>query len=928
MEYAEFLEKKKISDKPTGLKVVPELNPMLFYFQRDIVKWALKRGRAAIWADCGLGKGPMALEWAKHVPGRVLIVAPLAVSHQFKREAEKFGVDVCVAKTPDQAEGRIIITNYERVDLFDASEFTGVVLDESSILKAHDGKTRSMMIEKFQQTPFRLCCTATPAPNDHMELGNHAEFLGTMSRVEMLSMFFVHDGGDTAKWRLKGHAKSEFWKWLASWAVMIRKPSDLGYSDDGFDLPDLHMHQHTVEVDKPTEGMLFAMEAQTLQDRLRARRDTIADRVAELRSVVFSSITPSFTINSQEKTREGYADVEEGVRREQEETGRRGPFAEGEEDGGRPCKGGEEQGTTEGIHAGIREEKPSEIQENQRAAAGIQQEAQGRIRGESYSEGKSKGESKGMATEQSSEKEKSEDENIRDDGDGFHGDACDAEREMRHLRTLGYGRPKLLPGSGSLPRDGGRKGSTLHELQHGHREVRRQRGSTDIGSNVSEITPWIIWCNLNDEQLEIEKIFGDIAISITGSLPPDEKEKRLLDWLAGVRPILISKTSIIGFGINAQNCHNMAFVGLSDSYEQFYQAVRRCWRFGQKKPVHVHMITAQTEGAVVANIKRKEKDAMEMAAIMVEHMKEINTASINGATVREKSPYVRYMEKGAGWTAHLGDCVDVASEMKDDSLHYTVYSPPFASLYTYSNSDRDMGNCTDYDVFFEQYKFLVKEIYRATMPGRLVSFHCMNLPTSKERHGFIGIQDFRGDLIRIHQDAGFIFHSEVCIWKDPVTAMQRTKALGLLHKQIRKDSCMSRQGIPDYLVTMRKPGENPEKVSHTHDDFPVSLWQRYASPVWMDINPSDTLQYRSAREHNDERHICPLQLEVIRRALKLWSNPGDLVFSPFMGIGSEGYVAIQEGRKFVGSELKRSYYEQSCRNLAAAEKEQFTLFSE
>lgn len=730
MEYAEFLEKKKIFDNPTGLTVVPSLNPMLFEFQRDIVKWALKRGRAAIWADCGLGKGPMALEWAKHVPGRVLIVAPLAVSHQFKREAEKFGVEVCVAKTPDQAEGRIIITNYERVELFDASEFTGVVLDESSILKAHDGKTRSMMIEKFQQTPFRLCCTATPAPNDHMELGNHAEFLGTMSRVEMLSMFFVHDGGDTAKWRLKGHAKSEFWKWLASWAVMIRKPSDLGYSDDGFDLPDLHMHQHTVEVDKPTEGMLFAMEAQTLQDRLQARRDTISDRVSE----------------------------------------------------------------------------------------------------------------------------------------------CAA-----------------------------------------------------IANATSD--QFLVWCNLNDESAELAKAING-AVELTGSDSDDFKEQTMIDFVNGKIRVMVTKPRIAGFGMNLQNCHNMAFVGLSDSYEQFYQAVRRCWRFGQKKPVHVHMITAQTEGAVVANIKRKEKDAMEMAASMVEHMKEINTASIHGATVREKSPYVRDMEKGAGWTAHLGDCVDVASEMKDDSLHYTVYSPPFASLYTYSNSDRDMGNCTDYDVFFEQYKFLVKEIYRATMPGRLVSFHCMNLPTSKERHGFIGIQDFRGDLIRIHQDAGFIFHSEVCIWKDPVTAMQRTKALGLLHKQIRKDSCMSRQGIPDYLVTMRKPGENPEKVSHTHDDFPVSLWQRYASPVWMDINPSDTLQYRSAREHNDDRHICPLQLEVIRRALKLWSNPGDLVFSPFMGIGSEGYVAIQEGRKFVGSELKRSYYEQACRNLAAAEKEQLTLFSE
>jgi hypothetical protein len=238
-----------------------------------------------------------------------------------------------------------------------------------------------------------------------------------------------------------------------------------------------------------------------------------------------------------------------------------------------------------------------------------------------------------------------------------------------------------------------------------------------------------------------------------------------------------------------------------------------------------------------------------------------------------------------------------------------------------------MGNCTDTEEFYTHYKFMVRELFRATMPGRLVSFHCMNLPTSKERDGIIGIRDFRGDLIRIHQDAGFVYHSEVCIWKDPVTAMQRTKALGLLHKTIRKDSSMSRQGIADYLVTMRKPGENPERIAHTPEEFPVSLWQRYASPVWMDINPSDTLQYRSAREHNDERHICPLQLEVIRRALKLWSNPGDTVFSPFMGIGSEGFVAIQEGRKFIGSELKRSYYEQACRNLENANKEQHDLFA-
>lgn len=273
---------------------------------------------------------------------------------------------------------------------------------------------------------------------------------------------------------------------------------------------------------------------------------------------------------------------------------------------------------------------------------------------------------------------------------------------------------------------------------------------------------------------------------------------------------------------------------------------------------------------------------------------------------------------GDGWTAHLGDCVDVVGAMPNNSIHYTIYSPPFASLYTYTNSARDMGNVTDDDEFMKHYAFLVEQLYRVTMPGRLVSFHCTNTPLMKERDGVIGLRDFRGALIRAHEAAGFVYHSEVCIWKDPVTAMQRTKALGLLHKQIKKDSSMSRQGIADYLVTMRKPGENPERITHTPEDFPVSLWQRYASPVWMDINPSDTLQYRSAREHEDERHICPLQLEVIRRAMKLWSNPGDLVLSPFMGIGSEGYVALEEGRRFVGAELKPSYYRQAVKNLEAA----------
>lgn len=293
----------------------------------------------------------------------------------------------------------------------------------------------------------------------------------------------------------------------------------------------------------------------------------------------------------------------------------------------------------------------------------------------------------------------------------------------------------------------------------------------------------------------------------------------------------------------------------------------------------------------------------------------------------DKECSVKRQEISEKYALYCGDSCEVIKGIPDNSVHFMVYSPPFASLYTYSNSERDMGNCRSHAEFYAQFEFLAKELYRVLMPGRNMSFHCMNLPTSKERDGFIGITDFRGELIRIFQGAGFIFHSEVCIWKDPVTAMQRTKALGLLHKQIKKDSCMSRQGIPDYLVTMRKPGENPEPVTHTNETFPVSAWQRYASPVWMDINPSDTLQYRSARDEKDERHICPLQLEVIKRAILLWTNQGDIVLTPFLGIGSEAYIALQLKRRAIGIELKDSYFDAAVRNCkSVVEAEQISLF--
>jgi len=730
VNYAAFVESKQIYLADAGLREIPELNAMLYGFQRDIVAWSLRKGRTALFCDCGMGKTPMQLEWANHVPGPVLILAPLAVAQQTVREGKKFGIDIryerALSKLFDQT-----ITNYDMLEKFDASKYAGVVLDESSILKSYDGAFRNLIIESFSQTPFRLACTATPAPNDYMELGNHCEFLGVLTRTEMLSTFFVHDGGDTAKWRLKKHAQRDFWKWVCSWAVMMRKPSDLGYDDDGFILPPLVIEDIVLDVAKPTDGRLFAMPAITLEERRHARSVTVEERAQEVAAIVAT--------------------------------------------------------------------KPDE--------------------------------------------------------------------------------------------------------------------------------PWLIWCNLNSESQAAVDLIPD-AVQVSGSDSREDKESRMLGFSSGSVRVMVSKPSIAGYGMNWQHCNNVVFLGLSDSYEQFYQAIRRCWRFGQTKPVNCYIVTSSQEGAVTENIKRKEKDAAKMAEEMVNNMHELNQQEVRGVHTHDKKVLVHRTDAGENWTMHLGDCVEVLAKFPTESIDYSIFSPPFASLYTYSALPNDMGNCRTHGEFYQHFSYLTKELFRVMRPGRNLSFHCMNLPISKERDGYIGVADFRGDMIRIFQEAGFIYHSEVCIWKDPVIAMQRTKALGLLHKQLKKDSCMSRQGIADYLVTMRMPGENPRPVSHTNESFPVKVWQQYASPIWTDIDPSDTLQRASAREHDDERHICPLQLEVIRRGIRLWSNPNDEVLSPFAGIGSEGFVSIQEGRRFIGIELKESYFAQAVSNLRIAHRTNSPLFAE
>lgn len=722
MDYETFVSNKRRAEVATGHKP-GDLNEHLFDFQHAIVSWAVRRGRAAVFADTGLGKTLMQLSWAdevaSHTGGIVLILAPLAVSEQTIEQGATFGIDV--RRVPNggspNAPG-VWITNYERMESIEFSDLHGLVLDESSILKAHDGKTRTRIIESAQGVPYRLSCTATPSPNDFEELGNQCEFLGVMTRTEMLATYFVNDTGDTGTWRLKGWGASKFWEWMGTWAVVLRNPSDIGFDGSRYILPAPEYIEHVVETE-PLGDDLFSRPAQSMTERRKAQRDSIEARCKALADVV----------------------------------------------------------------------------------------------------------------------------------------------------------------------------------------------------NSESAEPWLIWCHLNDEAELLQSLIPG-SVNVQGSDTAEYKAKQMLAFSHCELRVLISKPKICGFGMNWQHCARMAFVGLDDSFEKFYQAVRRCYRFGQKRSVQVHLFTAENEGQILLNLKRKESQHHEMSANMIEHMKDI----MNNELAGQENIVDEYREdthQGDGFTVHLGDCVKWTKRMADNSIDYSVFSPPFADLFVYSNSDHDMGNCRDDAEFVAQLRYLIGELFRIIKPGRNVSFHCMNLPTTKMRQGFIGLRDFRGDLIRAFQDAGFIYHSEVCIWKDPVVAMQRTKALGLLHKTIRENASMSRMGLPDYVVTMRKPGDADVRVTHG-DDLPVMMWQKYASPIWDDIDQGRTLNKLPARDENDEKHMCPLQLDVIERCIHLWSNPGDLVFSPFTGIGSEGYCAVKMGRQFVGTELKPQYWDLAVQNISDA----------
>jgi hypothetical protein len=647
--YLEFLESKKNTFIESGFEISEKkLNPLLKDFQKFSVKVALSKGRFALFLDCGLGKTFCQIEWANQVNKKtkkpVLILAPLAIIQQTIDEGTKFGYKIVNAsydlENPHFAP--IQIANYEQLKNIDISVFSGVVLDESSILKGRDGKTSTMLIDLFKNTPYKLCCTATPSPNDHMELGQHSEFLGGMTYLEMLAMFFVHDGGETSKWRLRKHAKDAFWRYVATWSIAMDNPATLGFNSEGYNLPEIEYIEHIIPVENNT--------------------NTLFGDVAVSATDLHKDLNRSF--------------------------------------------------------------------------------------------------------------------------------------DLRIEKTL--------------------------ELVNPNNEQ------------------FIVWGLKNNETDSVSKLLEN-SVNVQGSDSPEYKAKHLNGFANNDFKTLVTKTSIASFGMNYQNCHQMVFMSYDFKFEAFYQAVRRSYRFGQKNKVQVHILIPESQTNVRATILEKEKQHFERIREMAMY-----SAETNYKTAKSKVKIMNKEIKTEQYHLINGDCVQETKKLNDNCADIVVFSPPFAELYVYSDKEEDMGNVTDYKQFEQHFKFLIPELKRVLKSGRICAIHCMDLPIQKGKEGYIGLRDFSGMLIEWFQEYGFIYHSKVTVWKNPVVEMQRTKALGLLHKTVKKDAIMSRVGIPDYILFFRNEGENEIPVVHQDKDdnlpnyLPVDLWQKYASPVWYDIDYTRT----------------------------------------------------------------------------------------
>lgn len=787
MEYSKFLEGKRLVVEPSGFHVENDsLNPLLWDYQKDITRFAVRAGKFLLLQDCGLGKTPEQLEWAYHVSNYtnkpVLIIAPLGVTTQTVRESEKFNRHVKYIRLKSEIDDQSAITNYEMLKSFvnTAEWYGGIIFDESSIFKGLGNKTYRLAKELVSKIPFRLSCSATPSPNDYDELLRQAEILGVMPEKEAKAMFFVQ-AGESNKWRLSKWAdKGPFWDWCSGWMIAMRKPSDLGYSDEHFVRADNRLHEIVVrgkEFNRQNQMALpgLHMPARTLTERRRARKVTTEDRVGEIAKL----------INNPDEMRRYIPDYEPGE-------------------------------------------------------------------------------------------------------------------------------------------------------------------------------PIVIWRKFLAEADEVVKQMPSF-VDIRGSLKRSQKEDYIIQFSDGEINHIVTDPSMFGHGMNWQHARIQFFLGLSDSYEEYYQAMRRLWRNGQLRDVHTFWVYADTEGNVIKNIERKQKQHEKLYDRIVKRMARHYDASIlDHQVIRDEMEYEVDNFTGNGYTVYKGDSAEMLENVASDSVHLTVTSTPFAGLnFAYSNSTRDVGNSKDGRELTDHLSFIMRQVYRVTMPGRLCCIELMAEPLFKWRNGHTGRIDFRGDVIRMMQDLGWIWHSEVVVAKDPQLKAGRTHDSGLTQASVHKDMTRAAPVIDAYVLMFKKPGENPAPVpaldskmygqngwipmypedgERSWVELAHGYWM-YDDPeaylpipndVWTDIKESGVLKWDEnnngefkqvhtlGRSEDDERHLAPMQLESVRRLILMYSNPGETVLDPFSGQGTTGFVAIEQGREYVGCELKPSYWELSKRVLSYA----------
>lgn len=743
-DYDSFLKTKELTHKSTGRIIDPaSVHEKLFDYQRDIVVWAVRKGRAAIFADVGLGKTYMQAEWARQIHVPTLFVAPLLVVFQTIEAVKDLGMDVRYASSQEEVDLNLTpywITNYQNVEKFNPRLFQAVVLDESSILKAFSGETKKLLVRMFKNTPYKLACTATPAPNDLGEIGNHSEFLGVMTAKLMTAVYFTHDSKaatpGASKYRLKKHSVKSFYRWLSSWAVAFKKPSDLGYSDEGYHLPPLHIHVHTVPSSYTPKNMLegFGTQAVSATEANRLRRKTISDRLKIAQSLIQES-------NEQ----------------------------------------------------------------------------------------------------------------------------------------------------------------------------------------------WLIWTGLNDEDKALMEVLPDAA-RVWGEQKNNDKIKGFQSWANGERRILVTKDSIAGAGMNMQFARNMAFFGIDFSWEGFYQAIGRMHRFGQPHDVNVHIIISEPEKFIYDVVAQKGREAAEMTQNLINASRDYMREELQGhdpdGFVYRSDEWVSKSGKAKLW---LGDSCKRMKELEDDSVHFSLHSPPFGNtIFVYTATPEDLGNSLTQAQFLRQYRKIARELLRVTMPGRLAVIHIQDVKLYANRDGVRGINALSDTITRMFTGLGWIFRSRITVQKNPQAVATRNHDPDLLFITGKRDSTDLAPLNTDYLLLFKKRGKNtipvtPYKINPLtgRQEMTEQEWIRNAHAIWTGalhgIKETNTLNVAIAKSSEDEKHLAPLQLDLIEWCIRMWSNPGELVFSPFGGIGSEPYVAVKTGRRAHSIELKPEYWKHATKFVADAE---------